>query len=83
MIGANPISPPYIYIYIYSFHFITTIDFLILSYLERYKHNWYFSCDRYSQKLSQSGNACLRIKKYPAQNIPFKAKDMMCKVFYI
>ena len=48
MMGANPVSPPYIYIYIYSFHFITTIDFLILSNLERYKHNWYFSRDRYS-----------------------------------
>ena len=48
MIGAKPVSLPYIYIYIYSFHFITTIDFLILSNLERYKHNWYFSRDRYS-----------------------------------
>ena len=46
MIGAKPVSLPYIYIY--SFHFITTIDFLILSNLERYKHNWYFSRDRYS-----------------------------------
>ena len=90
MIGANPISPPYIYIYIYSFHFITTIDFLILSYLERYKHNWYFSRDRYSLKLSQSGNTCLRIKKYLARNQyhnrilrahPFKAKGKMCIVF--
>ena len=46
MIGANPVSP--VYIYIYSFHFITTIDFLMLSNLERDKHNWYFSRDRYS-----------------------------------
>ena len=46
MIGAKPVSLPYLYIY--RFHFITTIDFLILSNLERYKHNWYFSRDRYS-----------------------------------
>ena len=61
-IGAHPISPPY------SFHFITIIIFLILSNLERYKNNCSFSCDRYSSKLFQSGNACQRIKKYPAQN---------------
>ena len=63
--------------------FITTITFLILSYFERYKHNWYFSRDRYSLKLSQSGNTCLRIKKYLARYLyynrilrahPFKAK---------
>ena len=67
--------------------FITTITFLILSYFERYKHNWYFSRDRYSLKLSQSGNTCLRKKKYLARNQyhnrisrahPFKAKGKMC-----
>ena len=61
-IGAHPISPQY------SFHFITTITFLTLSNLERYKHNCYFSCDRYSSKLFRSGNTCQQIKKYPAQN---------------
>ena len=61
-IGAHPISPPY------SFHFISTITFLTLSNLERYKHNCYFSCDRYSSKLFRGGNTCQRIKKYPARN---------------
>ena len=85
-IGAHPISPQY------SFHFITTITFLTLSNLERYKHNCYFSYDRYSSKLFRSGNTCQRIKKYPAQNWyhnrilradPFKGNGMMCIVFYI
>ena len=85
-IGAHPISPQY------SFHFITTITFLTLSNLERYKHNCYFSCDRYSSKLFRGGNMCQRIKKYPARNWyhnrilradPFKGNGMMCIVFYI
>ena len=60
-IGAHPISPPY------SFYFITTITFLILSNLERYMHNCYISCDRYSSKLFQSGNTSPRIEQYPAR----------------
>ena len=61
-IGAHPISPPY------SFHFITTITFLILTNLERYKHNCNFSCDKYSSQLFRGGNTCQRIKKYLARN---------------
>ena len=60
-IDAHPISPPY------SFYFITTITLLILSNLKRYMHNCYFSCDRYSSKLFQSGNTSPRIEQYPAR----------------
>ena len=61
----------YIYIYIYSFHFITTIDFLVLSNLERYKHNWYFSRDRYSLTIPKRKNVSTELITQPQ----FKSKS--------
>ena len=88
MIGAKPVSLPYIYIYIYSFHFITTIDFLILSNLERYKHNWYFSRDRYSLTIpkrkyvsTDKEISCSEYHNRILRANPFKAKGKICIVF--
>ena len=69
MIGAKPVSLPYLYIY--RFHFITTIDFLILSNLERYKHNWYFSRDRYSLTIPKRKNVSTELITQPQ----FKSKS--------
>ena len=87
MIGANPVSPPYTYIYIQlSFH--NNHRFLILSNLERYKHNWYFSRDRYSLTIpkrkyvsTDKEISCSEYHNRILRAIPFKVKGKICIVF--
>ena len=84
-IGAHPISPPY------SFHFITTITFLILTNLERYKHNCYRSLWQIFLKTipwrkyvpANKEVSCSELISQPYRADPFKGNGMMCIVFYI